>query len=204
MGDAVEWLHHEIRRRGLARIHLAGYSMGGRIALSYALEHPEDLASLSLIGAHPGIRDAEERAERARWDDEMAKMLEADGLHAFVNEWMKHPVLADQLRLAHSRVVAAKQGRLAHTSAGLASAFRSLGTGRQEPMWERLAQLTPPTLFLAGEDDAKYVGVGEAFVDAAPNAALEVISGAGHNTLLEQPTATIEAIRTFIERVEST
>jgi len=40
------------------RFALAGYSMGGRIALSLALAAPERIARLALVGASPGIAAA--------------------------------------------------------------------------------------------------------------------------------------------------
>ena len=43
---------------------LAGYSMGGRIALHVALALPDRVGRLVLIGASPGIADAQ-RARRA-------------------------------------------------------------------------------------------------------------------------------------------
>jgi 2-succinyl-6-hydroxy-2,4-cyclohexadiene-1-carboxylate synthase len=201
--DATAWLDDVLDARGLRPVHLAGYSMGGRIALAFALEYPEAVASLSLIGAHPGIRDFDERAERARWDQELAEKLETDGLHAFVDEWMRHPVLLDQLNLSHDAVLDARMGRLNGTTAGLARAFREFGTGSQIPMWEQLAALEVPTLFLAGADDAKYVRVGEEFAEHAPNARFATVDGAGHNALLENPEDTLAAIRDHIERAES-
>ncbi len=203
LAAAVDWLDDEVRRRGLQDIHLVGYSMGGRVALQYALEYPSRLVSLSLIGAHPGIRDSEERAERARWDEDMAARLERDGLHAFVDEWMQHPVLIDQLELDHRQVVEARRGRLDNATAGLAAAFREFGTGSQLPLWARLAELEAATLFLAGERDTKYVRIGEEFADTAPEAAFAQIDDAGHNILLERPETTIAAIRAHIERTES-
>src|SRR5262245_9968699 len=43
------------------RFTLAGYSMGGRIALHLTLTMPERIERLILIGASPGIADPAER-----------------------------------------------------------------------------------------------------------------------------------------------
>src|SRR5438445_2884885 len=51
---------------------LAGYSMGGRIALHAALAWPERVRRLVLIGASPGLADASERLARRAADDALA------------------------------------------------------------------------------------------------------------------------------------
>src|SRR5689334_18265550 len=53
----------------LGSIWLLGYSMGARVALALALRCPEQISGAILIGAHPGLRDPDEREARARWDD---------------------------------------------------------------------------------------------------------------------------------------
>src|SRR3954468_19428282 len=51
---------------------LAGYSMGGRVALHAALARPERVRRLVLVGASPGLGDAAERAARRRADEALA------------------------------------------------------------------------------------------------------------------------------------
>ena len=62
------------------RCTLAGYSMGGRIALYTALALPADVERLVLVGASPGLADAAEREERRRADDALADRIEAIGV----------------------------------------------------------------------------------------------------------------------------
>ncbi|HRA21715.1 MAG TPA: alpha/beta fold hydrolase, partial [Anaerolineae bacterium] len=65
MPGVVAEVQATIDALGITRAHVLGYSMGGRVALSLALAVPERVASLSLIGASPGIADAAERDARA-------------------------------------------------------------------------------------------------------------------------------------------
>src|SRR4051794_37991662 len=65
------------------RFALAGYSMGGRLALAVALALPERVERLALIGATPGIEDAVERGRRREDDERLAQEIEASPIEAF-------------------------------------------------------------------------------------------------------------------------
>ena len=67
-------------------VTLAGYSMGGRIALHAALALGDRIERLVLIGASPGLADPAERTARSGADAALAARIEAIGLEAFVRE----------------------------------------------------------------------------------------------------------------------
>ena len=98
---------------------LAGYSMGGRIALHSALTlGPEIVTRLVLIGASPGLADPAERAARRTADDALAARIETLTIEAFAAEWGAQPLFADQ----PPRVAAAANAdRLRNTPFGLAT-----------------------------------------------------------------------------------
>src|SRR3979490_3495075 len=75
---------------GVEKTPLAGYSMGGRLALHVAATMPERIASLLTIGAHAGLDD-EAREGRRRGDEALAARIETDGLEAFVNHSSSRP-----------------------------------------------------------------------------------------------------------------
>src|SRR6267143_2979723 len=58
---------------GIARTHLVGYSMGGRLALNVAARRPERLISLLTIGAHAGL-EGEGRASRRQGDRKSTRL----------------------------------------------------------------------------------------------------------------------------------
>src|SRR3954452_13569824 len=163
---------------------LAGYSMGGRLALHAAFVlRPERLV---LIGAPPGLQDPAERAERKAADDALADRIEQIGVEAFAAEWAAQPLFAGQ----PERVAAAANAdRLRNTAHGLANALRGLGTGTMEPLWERLEELTMPVTLVVGERDKKFRAIAERMLERLPDARLAVIEGAGHAAHLEQPEA---------------
>ena len=173
------------------RFLLCGYSMGGRIALYYALHRPERVKALVLVSASPGLRDSGERAARRRADDALAGTIEARPLADFAHEWGSQPLFADQPGHVAS---AANADRLRNTSPGLAAALRGLGTGVMVPLWDRLAELDCPVLVVVGERDAKFRALGEQMVRATPRSRLMVVPGAGHAVHLERPFAVVQAI----------
>jgi 2-succinyl-6-hydroxy-2,4-cyclohexadiene-1-carboxylate synthase len=170
---------------------LAGYSMGGRLALHVAMAVPERVTRLVLIGASPGVADAAARRERRAADDQLADEVETMTIEQFAARWAQTPVLADQP--AHVRVAVDAQRRR-NTPAGLAAALRGLGTGALPSLWDRLSELTLPVELIVGERDAKFRATAEQMLAALPDARLHTIPGAGHAVHLEDPAAVAAVI----------
>ena len=162
-----------------------GYSLGGRLCLRLALDRPDLVRRLVLVGASPGIADPGARAERRRADEALADGIERDGVAAFLERWLAGPLFAGL-----SEEAAGRDDRLANTAEGLAYALRRLGTGAQAPLWERLGGLRPPTLLVAGALDAKFAAIARDMATAVgPRARVELVPGAGHAVHLERPDA---------------
>ena len=86
----------DLDRLAPGRFVLAGYSMGGRIALQYALARPARVRRLVLIGATPGLADPAQRRARVEADERLAGEIERMPMEAFAARWARTPVLADQ------------------------------------------------------------------------------------------------------------
>jgi len=162
-----------------------GYSMGARFALHVALDTPELVDGVVLIGATGGIDDPRARTERKRADRARAEQLERDGLEAFLDSWLEQPLFAGLSEHAQFR-----DERAENTVEGLAESLRRAGTGSQEPLWSRLASLDMPVLVIAGADDRKFSAEAERLTSSiGPNATMALILEAGHAAHLEQPEA---------------
>lgn len=182
---------------GHERVHLLGYSMGGRVALAAACAAPDRVRSLTVIGATAGIADPEQRRQRAEADRVRAEMIEED-LAAFVDEWMSTPLLAGQARLGPEYRQAARAQRLASNPAGLAQALRMGGTGVMEPLHDHLSGCPVPACLIAGADDAKFCALADELAALLPQAAVTRIPNAGHAAHLEQPERVAAAIAAFL------
>jgi 2-succinyl-6-hydroxy-2,4-cyclohexadiene-1-carboxylate synthase len=175
-----------VRALAPPRFTLAGYSMGGRIALHAALTLREQIDRLVLIGASPGLADAAERAARRAADEALAARIEAIGVEEFAREWAAQPLFAGQ----PERVAAAAHAdRLRNTPEGLAAALRGLGTGAMDPLWDRVPELALPVTLIVGERDEKFRAIAEQMAARLPDARVVVIDGAGHAAHLEAPQA---------------
>jgi 2-succinyl-6-hydroxy-2,4-cyclohexadiene-1-carboxylate synthase len=168
--------------------HVVGYSMGGRVALSLAVAHPQWVATLALIGASPGLADEAARAERRAGDEALAATIEVDGIEAFVDHWEAQPLFATQAsRLDAGARTAIRRARLAHDPAGLAGSLRGMGTGSMRPLHDQLHRLLLPVLLIAGADDAKYRQIAAEMAACLPDARVVVVPDAGHAAHLERP-----------------
>ena len=162
-----------------------GYSMGGRLCLRLALERPDLVTSLVLIGASPGLSDPEEREARRKADAFLAEDVLDRGTASFLEGWTAQP-LFEGTRLPPEDLTA----RRANPPEGLAYALRELGSGSQDPLWGRLGELAMPVLIVVGERDAKFRAVAERMRAAiGERARVAVVHGAGHAVPLDRTEA---------------
>jgi 2-succinyl-6-hydroxy-2,4-cyclohexadiene-1-carboxylate synthase len=166
---------------------LLGYSMGGRIALSYALAYPNRIRQLILESASPGLRTVEERKERCERDEALAQKILINGLESFVNVWEEIPLFATQHRLPQSVRQAIRAERLSQKEEGLAGSLRGIGTGTQPSNWARLAQLEIPVLLITGSLDGKFCEIALEMKALLNTVRHITVNDAGHAIHVENP-----------------
>jgi 2-succinyl-6-hydroxy-2,4-cyclohexadiene-1-carboxylate synthase len=74
------------------KFHLIGYSMGGRLAMQYALRFPERIAQLIIASAHPGLLSVVEKEKRKESDAEWARLLLELPIDEFLRRWYDQPL----------------------------------------------------------------------------------------------------------------
>ncbi|WP_022928519.1 alpha/beta fold hydrolase [Patulibacter americanus] len=174
------------------RVALAGYSLGGRLALHLALARPELLEHVVLVSSTSGLEDEEERAARRAADEEQARFLEREGLEAFADRWATLPLWDGD----PPAVRAAQRAAIADgDAAGLAAALRGLGAGAVPAVGHRLATLATPLTVVVGGRDRRYRAIGARVLGLAAQPAGEVVvPDAGHGLLREAPAAVAAAL----------
>ncbi|MFL5249759.1 MAG: 2-succinyl-6-hydroxy-2,4-cyclohexadiene-1-carboxylate synthase [Myxococcales bacterium] len=195
--DATGWddaLDSLAKALGPSPLCLAGYSMGARLALAYALRFPDRVRALVLESGSPGIAGDDERAGRKFEDEALATFAEREGVEAFVARWEQHPTLASLRDLPEPLAATLHERRLRNRALGLASALRHLGAGAQPSLWEELPTLRAKTLLVAGERDPKFRAIAQSMARAIPDARLRLFARAGHAPHLESPDEYAEAL----------
>lgn len=198
MEEAALDLQELLRQLHLVRADVLGYSMGGRLALSFSMMHPECVGRLILESASPGLRTEQERAARRQHDQQLAKKIRLEGLRPFVDFWENIPLFKTQKKLPEVRRQSVREGRLANSVQGLACSLTGMGAGSQPSWWARLPDLTLPVLLITGRDDPKFCRIAAEMQEQMHHAVWKVVQAAGHNTHLEQPDAFIRIIQAFL------
>ena len=176
-------------------------SVGGFMALEFALAHPGRLNGLILIAATAQGYTAEEREEYHRQFDK----LDVDGMvpRAFA-EWVA-PFCFGATTLARNRALV--EHWVERWADGPMPARAVLFQGRswidKDDISARLAAIDLPVLVVHGEEDVPLpIARALPMADALPDATLARIAQAGHSVNLESPDAVNAAIARFLGRLD--
>jgi 2-succinyl-6-hydroxy-2,4-cyclohexadiene-1-carboxylate synthase len=181
----------------------AGYSMGGRIALSAAASGRVSPAGLIVESASPGLADASARESRREADEAWARRLEREELDHVVDAWLAQPLFATQRRLPRLIRDAERARRLDSDAPSLAACLRGLGTGSQPSWWDELGRVTCPVLLVNGSLDEKFDALAGAMAERLPTVRRARVRGAGHAVHLEKPEAWLAEVTPFLEGLRS-
>jgi 2-succinyl-6-hydroxy-2,4-cyclohexadiene-1-carboxylate synthase len=198
MAHAVRDLEAVLDACGVDKATVLGYSMGGRLALHFALDTPHRVEALILESASPGLEDPRERDSRVEADNALADRIEREGIEAFVDYWQSIPLFASQSGLPVEIFEAQRNRRLGQTPTGMAHSLRGMGAGRQSYLMARLGEIETPTLLLAGALDERYARLAEAMGLLIRDSRVKIIAKAGHAAHLEQPDVFIAAVERFL------
>lgn len=195
---AAKMLRELLDALEIPRATLAGYSMGGRLALYLALRHPERCAGLFLESASPGLESAEERAARRAADEERATRLESGDFEEFLNDWYRQPLFASMAR-DEDLLERTIELRRRNEPGELARSLRGMGTGSQPSLWDDLERLAAPTLAVAGGLDEKYVRISSRMAGLSPRIEPVVVPETGHTVHAETPAVYISLLKRFLD-----
>ena len=189
-------LDHFMRSIGVRAAHLVGLSMGGMIAQTYALSHPNDILSLTLASTtseYPpeGRQTFRERAEAAH-DSGMRALLDGTLTRWFTEDYRRKD--PPELRTVRRVVLGTNPGCFA----GAALAVSGVDTT------SRLAQIELPTLVIAAENDVSTpIASAKRIHEQIAGSRLKTIAGASHCCNIERPEEFNGPLLDFLRGVSS-
>jgi 2-succinyl-6-hydroxy-2,4-cyclohexadiene-1-carboxylate synthase len=183
----VHRIARNIRARALGGAYLCGYSLGARVALGLLTHHPYLFAGATLIGVHPGLGSAAERAARVGADERWCQLLEKRGVEAFLAAWRDQPLFASQRALPEGVADEQRRIRSAQSAAGLSRALRVLGLGQMPDYRGTLRGSRLEIRLVAGSLDTKFAALAAGNALGSPRVRLDLVPGIGHNVLIEAP-----------------
>ncbi len=186
-----------LQKLRLKHICLLGYSMGGRLALQWAVNNPQRTEKLILESANPGIANAEERRLRLQNDLALSAKMQSPefDFERFLKDWYAQPLFANLNR--HPAFADLLRQRLQNDPLRLAWALNAFSVGRQENIWPRLADMRQPTLLICGAADEKYMRISERMQRCNPKFKRQVAEHCGHNVHFENPEWFARQVTTF-------
>lgn len=174
---------------------LLGYSMGGRLALKYALERPHFIKKLILVGSTPGILDNHERQLRQEMDLALASKILDEGVNNFMMFWQEQPLIkSSQNNIPESIHKPILTRKFQNNALGLANSLKQMGTGTMESLWNRLTEINFPLTMITGENDKKFLQIAQQINLILPHAIHKVIPKTGHATIWENPVTFMSLI----------
>lgn len=180
---------------GHEQASIVGLSMGGGIALEFALAHPERVDALVL--AAPSVSGWQRPPETAAGFSAFFSAARSGHYDEATDLWLETPAVSlvdpDPVTLAHVRRMSADN------VVNLVNPPPYANNPDATPVLERLESLAVPTLVVVGDRDADDLReLARLIISRAPDAVLLEIADAGHVSNLDSPDAFIQAIARFL------
>jgi pimeloyl-ACP methyl ester carboxylesterase len=185
VAECAAWLAAYIDWRRVAPVVVAGNSLGGAIALQWALERPDQAAGIVLIGTGARLRVSADIFDLldSQWPGGIKKLV----------DWS---LGADAPQALHQRVASW------HELVGRESTKTDYAACNAFDVTERLGELRIPALILVGAQDAMTPVKYSTFLhDRLEGSTLTIVPNAGHLVHAERPAESNAAIAAFLERL---
>ncbi len=183
---------------GVAPAALVGHSLGGFVALEFALKYPDKLAALVLVDTSSGQFAMDPNYAQMRGKlDELAR---SQGMEAaFEYDVASNPMRVEVLK-KHPEMKEVMRRKMLMTSVdGYIYGSRSIG--KWAPVTPRLAEIRVPTLIFWGDEDIGFTEAVQTLQAGIAGSELITVKGVGHSPHEDAPDIFNEAMLKFLDRV---
>jgi pimeloyl-ACP methyl ester carboxylesterase len=178
---------------------LVGHSIGGFIALQFALSHRNRLAALVLVDTSSGQFGSDPTYAKVRQKlDELAR---SQGLEAaFEYDAANNPMRIERFKKHPELREISRQKVLMTSVNGYICGPRAIA--KWQPVTPRLSEIRVPTLIFWGDEDTAFTEAVKILEKGIAGSALVTVQGVGHNPHEEAPEVFNQALLKFLERVK--
>ena len=188
-------LYELLKHLGIAQAYLLGASLGGRIALDFAVEYPSMVKGLVLVA--PGLGGYEWSAEYLDQIGVIFRVAEQNGPAQAVEEWLCHPHMLPAMQNAE---ISGQVKRMNIDNANL-WVQRLPELPIDPPAIKRLRDLVIPTQIIVGDRDVQDIYViADLILANIAGAKKVVIQGAGHIVSMEKPDEFNKVVTDFLKK----
>ena len=187
VNDIIGLLDH----LGIARCHLAGFSLGGLIGQGFALGHPGRLDRLVLLSAIAGRTEEEREKVKVRLEM-VASGIAGDHFRASVPRWFTE----DWIKANPEAIARAEAENKQNDPRAYAASYRVLAT---TDLGDRLHEIAAPTLVATGEfDQGSNTRMSRFMHEQIAGSKLHIFPGMKHSILAEVPDDVARQIADFL------
>lgn len=172
---------------------IVGYSLGGRLALYYALHsrvQKSQLKGLILEGTNFGLATLEEKQQRWKKDIYWAKRFMQEDSYTILNDWYQQPIFAHLTKNQRENLI---KKRTALYNRNISKMLKATSLAKQPDFSEKVRSKLLPIYYIVGEKDNKFRNmILNHHFDSY------IVENAGHNSHQENPNKFVEILNTII------
>jgi pimeloyl-ACP methyl ester carboxylesterase len=189
----VQDLLHLLDRLHIERAHLVGNSLGGSLAIAFALQHPERVKSIvTIAGQADGFIVAKADRDRDLTTFQAARRGGAEG----IRRWLAHPSVAVAMS---DSAVAPRLRKMAQENQGIFQMANWPVESLTPKPARRLGEIKVPALVIVGARDTRANrALADSTAQGIKGARLVTIAGADHLPQLERPDAVNRLLAEFL------
>ncbi|NBW01285.1 MAG: alpha/beta hydrolase [Betaproteobacteria bacterium] len=193
IGELAQWVAALLSSLELERAALIGHSMGSLIAIETALQFPKQVQKLALLGSTMPMPVSAALLDASSHNEPKAIAMVNSFSHSSSAQIGGNPVPGLWMMGMNQRLMERQKPGVFGCDMNACNAY-------SRPLTD-LSAISQPTLILAGAQDRMTPPkASRALGNAIAGARVEVLAGAGHAMMAEQPDTVLNHLRDFLKQ----